>query len=236
MRVRVIIGVLYAVSAAAGAETPAPAASVGASVDVSGQVPLDCDKPLGAFQFATGRYEQKVKSNTQTWEDVANYHQTRAEWLECVARSRVRALEAERAAHNATLAKLDESNARLAAASTEGARLDQEIADGQQQFALCDKTPVPADQALAACGPQAFVNDCSNSTVKRLFTAENGREGGPRGHIIRSIIQQQLARRVSWLQCLANNAATVPSAPSSPVPAPQAPAAPVSAQKAASNP
>ena len=206
--------------------SPAAGAAI-ASVEQTGQVPLDCDKQLGAYQFAKGRYEQKVKVNTQTWEDVANYHSTRADWFECVVSGQFRAINAERAARNELIAKLN-------AASQASAQLDQEIVSGQEQFALCDKTPVPADQAMLACGPQAFINECSASTVKRLFARENSRSGGPRAHVIRSILQQSLARRVSWLSCVANNTGDTATVPVSPGP-PSASAAPPLAQRAAVN-
>jgi len=211
--------------------TPAPASAPAgaplAAVEQTGQVPLDCDKQLGAYQFAKGRYEQKVKINTQTWEDVANYHSTRADWFECVVNGQFRAINAERSARNELIGRLN-------AVSSESAQLDREIVSGQEQFALCDKTPVPADQALIACGPQAFVNECAVGTVKRLFAKENSRSGGPRAHVIRSIMQQSLTRRVGWLSCVANSGADTATAPVSPA-LPKVSPAPPLAQKAAVN-
>jgi hypothetical protein len=211
---------------------PAPAAAAAAPAPIApleqtGQVPLDCDKQLGAYQFAKGRYEQKVKINTQTWEDVANYHSTRADWFECVVGGQYRAINAERSARNELIAKLN-------AVSQASTQIDQEIVSGQEQFALCDKTPVPADQALIACGPQAFVNECAVGTVKRLFAKENSRSGGPRAHVLRSIMQQALTRRVGWLSCVANHSGDAGTAPVSSAPLP-APSPPPLAQKAAVN-
>jgi hypothetical protein len=206
---------------------PAPAGSPVASVEQTGQVPLDCDRQLGAYQFARGRYEQKVKINTQTWEDVANYHSTRADWLECVVSGQFRAISAERGAKSELIAKLN-------AVSSASSQLDQDIVSGQEQFALCDKTPVPADQALLPCGPQAFINECAVGTVKRLFARENNRNGGPRAHVIRAILQQSLTRRVGWLACVADSTGEASAVPVSPAP-PLASAAPPLAQKAAVN-
>jgi hypothetical protein len=189
---------------------------------------LDCDKQLGAYQFATGRYEQKVKINTQTWEDVANYHSTRADWFECVANRQFQAVNAERSARNELIAKLE-------AITTDNAQLEHEIIAAQEQFALCDKTPVPADQALVACGPQTFVNNCAQGVVKRLFARENGRPSGPRGHVIRGILQQSLTRRVSLLQCLATNGGDAAAAPLASPAVPSPPALPPATQKATAN-
>ena len=243
MKIRwVSIGLLVASAASAQtAYTPLP---VVPAVEETGQVPLDCDKKLGAHQFAKQRYEAKVKINTQTWEDVANYHSTRGDWLECVASGQFAAIVSERRARNELIVRLNAANAS-------SNQLNEEIIAAQELFSQCDKAPLPADQALKTCGPQTFIQACATSTVRRLFAKENGRSEGPRGHMLRSILQQSLARRVTLLQCMAERGAldaaataqsepspaapTAATAPIAPVPAmaPVAPEAPVGERSAA---
>jgi len=122
MKLRVIVLGLVAGSAAA-AENASTTVPVIPTVEETGQVPLDCDKRLGAYQFAKQRYEAKVKLGTQTWEDVANYHSTRADWLECVANGQFEAIKAERHARNEVIAQLNTANSRAR-------QLDEEIRAG----------------------------------------------------------------------------------------------------------
>jgi hypothetical protein len=222
MKVRLVSLVLGVVTAAA-AEPPSAPISV---VEETGQVPLDCDKKLGAYQFMKARYEQKVKANTHTWEDVANYHSTRGDWLECVSNGQFQAIKTERAARNELIVQLN-------AARSASAQLDDEIAAAQQLFAQCDKAPLPADQAMRTCGPQAFVEACAASTLKRLFARENFRTEGPRAHMIRSITQQSLVRRVGLLQCLSGSPPTEVAAAEVPANNPPAPPVTATAQQAA---
>jgi hypothetical protein len=211
MKIRCVSLVLVIASGAAAqtAYTPLPLVP---AVEETGQVPLDCDKKLGAYQFAKERYEAKVKITSQTWEDVANYHSTRGDWLECVANGQFEAIKAERHARNELIVQLNAANASAN-------QLNEEIVVAQELFSQCDKSPLPADQALKTCGPQTFIQACAVTTVRRLFAKENARSEGPRGHMLRSILQQSLARRVNLLQCMAERggaldaAATAESAP-----------------------
>lgn len=180
-------------------------------VEETGQVPLDCDKRLGAYQFAKQRYEAKVKIGTQTWEDVANYHSTRADWLECVANGQFEAIRLERRARNEVIDQLNSAN-------TLQAQLNNEIAGALEQFAQCDKAPIPTDLSATTCGPETFVHTCAQSTVKRLFARENSRREGPRAHLLRSILQQSLSRRVSLLQCVVDHVDPVETVTPTPVP------------------
>lgn len=217
MKLRVIILGLVAASAAA-AENVSTSLPVIPAVEESGQVPLDCDKRLGAYQFAKQRYEAKVKLGTQTWEDVANYHSTRADWLECVANGQFEAIKVERHARNEVIAQLNTVNAR------EG-QLNDEIAAAQATFAQCDKAPIPTDLAATTCGPQTFVHTCAQNAVRRLFARENSRTDGPRAHLLRSILQQSLARRVSLLQCVVDHVDPVEMTSPAEAPAAAAPVA-----------
>lgn len=185
-------------------------------------MPLDCDRRLGAYQFATGRYEAKVKASLHTWEDVANYHSTRADWLQCVASGQREAIKAERRARNELITQ------RNAAEQSNG-ELDEAIRGAYDLFARCDEAPLPADRAMAPCGPQSYIQACAASTVKRLFARENGRSTGPREHVIRSILQQHLLRRVNLLQCVAERGAPAEPLPDELRPPLRAP------EKAASN-
>ena len=201
MKLRVIFSGLVAASVAAAetASTTLPALPpVIPTVEETGQVPLDCDKRLGAYQFAKQRYEAKVKISTQTWEDVANYHSTRADYLECVANGQFEAIKLERHARNEVIAQLNARSARET-------QLNDEIVAAQDTFAQCDKAPIPTDLAMTTCGPQTFVNTCAQNTVRRLFSRENGRKEGPRGHLLRSVLQQSLSRRVQLLQCVVDH-------------------------------
>jgi hypothetical protein len=219
MKLRVIMLGLVAASAA-GAETAnttlPPSVPL---VDETGHVPLDCDKRLGAYQFAKQRYEAKVKIGTQTWEDVANYHSTRADWLECVANGQFEVIKAERRARNEVIKQLNTITARET-------QLNEEIGMAQEAFAQCDKAPIPTDLAATTCGPQTFVHTCSQNVVRRLFSNENGRPNGPRQHMLRSLVQQSLTRRVSLLECVVDHVDPETVSPSAP-PARAAPAAPV---------
>jgi hypothetical protein len=197
MKVRVIMLGLVAASAA-GAETAKTALPTIPLVDETGQVPLDCDKRLGAYQFAKQRYEAKVKISTQTWEDVANYHSTRADWLECVANGQFEIIKGERRARNEIIARLN-------AATVRENQLNEEISAARDVFAQCDKAPIPTDLAATTCGPETFVHTCSQDSVRRLFAKENSRTEGPRQHMLRSILQQSLARRVNLLQCVVDH-------------------------------
>lgn len=222
MKLRVIILGLVAASAA-GAEPAKTGVPTIPMVEETGQVPLDCDKRLGAYQFAKQRYEAKVKIGTQTWEDVANYHSTRADWLECVANGQFEVIKGERRARNEIIAQLN-------AATVRENQLSEEISAAQEVFAQCDKAPIPTDLAATTCGPQTFVNTCSQNAVRRLFARENSRSDGPRQHMLRSILQQSLTRRVGLLQCVVDH--MDPGDTASPAEAP-AHAAPV-AQKSVS--
>jgi len=202
MKVRVIVLGIGCVSIAM-AEAPAPPAPVLSprtipSIDEAAPVPLACDKRLGAYQFAAERYEAKVKTNTHTWEDVANYHLTRADWLQCVAGGQREAIKAERRSRNELITQLNSAHAK-------DAQIDEAIREARALFEQCDRASLPADQALQACGPQSHVQACATNTVKRLFALENGRSGGPREHVIRSILHQHLLRRVNTLQCVAEH-------------------------------
>lgn len=192
----------------AGAPAALPAPRVLQRVEETGRVPLDCDKRLGAYQFAKQRHDAKVKMKRQTWEDVANYHSTRADWLECVANGQFEAIKAERRARNELI---DELNATHALQR----ELNDEIVRAQEQFVQCDKSPIPTDLSATTCGPETFVHTCAQHTVKRLFARENGRAEGPRAHLLRSALQQSLARRVSLLQCVVDHIdpAESPAAP-----------------------
>lgn len=226
MKIRLVsLGLVIASAAAAQtAYTPLP---VVPAVEETGQVPLDCDKKLGAYQFAKERYEAKVKIAAQTWEDVANYHSTRGDWLECVANGQFEAIEGERRARNDLIVRLNAANA---AAN----QLNEEIVAAQELFSQCDKSPLPADQALKSCGPQTFIQACAVSTVRRLFAKENARSEGPRGHMLRSILQQSLARRVNLLQCMAEQGG-VQDAPAPLEPAPKPTTKSVADGKSAAN-
>jgi hypothetical protein len=217
MKLRVIVLGLVAASAA-GAETAKTALPTVPLVEETGQVPLDCDKRLGAYQFAKQRYEAKVKIGTQTWEDVANYHSTRADWLECVANGQFEIIKGERRARNEVIAQLN-------AATVRDNQLNEEISAAQDVFAQCDKAPIPTDLAMTTCGPQTFVNTCSQNTVRRLFTRENSRTDGPRQHMLRSILQQSLARRVGLLQCVVDHTDRVETVSPTDAPAPAVPVA-----------
>lgn len=230
LRVMALCWVGASTAIAAAADTPAPGIPL---VEETGQIEVDCDKRLGAFQFASQRYEAKVKAAMHTWEDVANYHSTRADWLQCVSSGQVDAIQAERQARNALIVKLntlsaahERVNEEIRAAEEQANR---EILAGQEQFAECDRAPLPAAQALTPCGPQAFIQACAASTVKRLFAKENARSGGPREHVLRSHLQQHLLRRVGLLECVAERNTTpappLPEALLAP-PAPRAAAAP----------
>ena len=228
MKLRVMALSLAGASAAiaAAADTPAPGIPL---VEENGQVEVDCDKRLGAFQFATERYEAKVKAAMHTWEDVANYHSTRADWLQCVSSGQLDAIKAERRARNALIVQLntlsathERANEALRAAQ---AQVDEEIRTGMELFAACDKAPLPADRALTPCGPQAFIQACAASTVKRLFAKENARSSGPREHVVRSLLQQHLLRRVGLLECVAERSAAPLPSPSEALPAPPPPVA-----------
>ena len=204
--------------------TPTPNATLAiAKVEETGQVPLDCDKRLGAYQFAKQRYEAKVKIGVQTWEDVANYHSTRADWLECVANGQFEAIKGERRARNEVIDQFNSANALQV-------QLNVEIGRAQEQFAQCDRAPIPTDLSATVCGPETFVHTCAQNTVRRLFTKENSRSEGPRSHLLRSIMQQSLSRRVSLLQCVVDHVDPLETA--SPTPT-QVHAAPM-AQKSAS--
>jgi hypothetical protein len=191
----------------ASAPAPSPSLPEIPTVDEAAEVPLDCDKRLGAYQFATQRYEAKVKAAMHTWEDVANYHSTRADWLQCVANGQLEAIKADRRARNELITRLN-------AANLDDDRLDEAIRGAQELFAQCDKAPLPADQAMKPCGPQSYIQACAAGTVKRLFARENGRSSGPREHMVRSILQQHLMRRVNLLQCVAERGTT----PTDPLP------------------
>jgi hypothetical protein len=217
MKIRWVSLVLVIASGAAAQTAYTPLPPVRAVVE-TGQVPLDCDKKLGAYQFAKERYEAKVKISSQTWEDVANYHSTRGDWLECVANGQFEAIKAERHAKNELIVQLNAANASAN-------QLNEEIVVAQELFSQCDKSPLPADQALKTCGPQTFIQACAVSTVRRLFAKENARSEGPRGHMLRSILQQSLARRVNLLQCMAERGGALEAA----VPAEPAPQATASA-------
>jgi hypothetical protein len=197
MKLRVIILGLVAASVA-GAEAANTAVPAVPLVEETGQVPLDCDKRLGAYQFAKQRYEAKVKLGTQTWEDVANYQSTRADWLECVANGQFEVIKGERRARNEIITQLNTLSARQA-------QLNEEIGVAQEVFADCDKAPIPTDLAATTCGPQTFVHSCSQNAVRRLFSKEHSRPEGPRQHMLRSILQQSLARRVSLLECVVDH-------------------------------
>ncbi|HTV23201.1 MAG TPA: hypothetical protein VMG12_31145 [Polyangiaceae bacterium] len=220
MKLRVIILGLVAASAAAAETASLPTATppVIPTVDESGQVPLDCDKRLGAYQFAKQRYEAKVKMGAQTWEDVANYHSTRADYLECVANGQFEAIKVERHARNEVIALLNASNARES-------QLNDEIVIAQETFAQCDKAPIPSDLAATTCGPETFVHTCAQNTVRRLFAKENTRGEGPRANLLRSILQQSLSRRVSLLQCVVDHVDPIETTSPSEAPAGAAPVA-----------
>lgn len=223
MKLRVIIVGLVAVAASSAAAQTAPLGSpMMPKVEETGKVPLDCDKRLGAHQFAKQRYEAKVKIGTQTWEDVANYHSTRADWLECVANGQFEAIKAERRARNEVITSLNALSAREN-------QLDEEIVAAQELFAQCDRAPLPTEAASAACAAQTFASTCSQNTLRRLFAKENGRSDGPRAHMLRSVLGQSLVRRAALLQCVVDQSQPVETV--SPAEA-ATPAAPV-AQKAA---
>lgn len=220
MKLRVIVLGLVAASAA-GAETAKTAKTALPTVPLveeSGHVPLDCDKRLGAYQFAKQRYEAKVKIGTQTWEDVANYHSTRADWLECVANGQFEIIKGERRARNEIIVQLNTATVREN-------QLNEEIGAAQDVFARCDKAPIPTDLAMTTCGPQTFANTCSQNAVRRLFVQENGRTDGPRQHMLRSIVQQSLARRVNLLQCVVDHMDPVETVSPAEAPPPAAPVA-----------
>jgi hypothetical protein len=217
MKIRCVSLVLVIASGAAAQTAYTPLPTVPAVLE-TGQVPLDCDKKLGAYQFAKERYEAKVKVTSQTWEDVANYHSTRGDWLECVANGQFEAIKAERHARNELIVQLNAANASAN-------QLNEEIVVAQELFSQCDKSPLPADQALKACGPQTFIQACAVSTVRRLFAKENARSEGPRGHMLRSILQQSLARRVNLLQCMAERGVPDGAATAEPAAQPTASAA-----------
>jgi len=231
LRVMAVCWVSASVASAASADTPAPGVPL---VAETGHVEVDCDKRLGAFQFATQRYEAKVKAAMHTWEDVANYHSTRADWLQCVSSGQLDAIKAERQARNALIVRLNALSAAQERVSEESRAREQQVNDeiraGLELFAACDKAALPADQALAPCGLQAFIQACATSTVKRLFARENARFGGPREHVLRSLLQQHLLRRVGYLECAAERNTT----PVAPLPeALRAPPAPAPATAAA---
>jgi len=154
---------------------------------------------------------------------------TRADWLQCVSSGQVDAIKAERQARNALIVQLNGLSAAHERVNAENRaaeeHVNEEIRAGLELFAACDKAPLPAAQALTPCGPQAFIQACAASTVKRLFAKENARSGGPREHVLRSHLQQHLLRRVGYLECVAQR--NTPPAP--PLPeallAPPAPAA-----------
>lgn len=220
MKLRVMMMGLVAASAAAAETASKPPATLPVipTVEETGQVPLDCDKRLGAYQFAKQRYEAKVKLGSQTWEDVANYHSTRSDYLECVANGQFEAIKIERHARNEVIVQL---NAAIARES----QLNDEIVVAQETFSQCDKAPIPSDLAATTCGPETFVHTCAQNATRRLFAKENTRSDGPRAHLLRSILQQSLSRRVSLLQCVVDHVDPVETTSPTEAPAGAAPVA-----------